>query len=43
VVTVDVIVKKGATLGSGISRLVTIASVADTAQKDALGFNAARK
>jgi hypothetical protein len=43
VITVDVIVKKGATLGSSISRLVTVASVADNAQKDALGFNAARK
>jgi hypothetical protein len=43
VITVDVVVKKGATVGSSISRLVTITSVNDNAQLDALGFIAGRK
>ncbi|HUP83670.1 MAG TPA: CSLREA domain-containing protein [Candidatus Limnocylindria bacterium] len=42
-ITIDVIVKKGATLGSSISRLVTITSVGDNAQIDAVRFEGARK
>ncbi|MEP7379337.1 MAG: hypothetical protein ABI725_07220 [Chloroflexota bacterium] len=43
IITVDVIVKKGATVGSSVRRLVTITSVNDNAQVDALGFVAGRK
>ena len=43
VITVDVIVKKGATAGSSVSRLVTITSVGDNSQLDALKFVAARR
>jgi CSLREA domain-containing protein len=43
IITVDVIVKKGATVGSSITRLVTITSVNDNAQVDALKFVAGRK
>jgi CSLREA domain-containing protein len=42
-ITIDVIVKKGATLGSSVNRLVTITSVGDSAQVDAIGFGGARK
>ena len=43
VITVDVIVKKEATAGSSVTRLVTITSVGDNAQLDALKFIVARK
>ncbi len=43
IITVDVIVKKGATAGSSITRLVTITSLNDNAQVDALKFVAGRK
>ena len=42
-IVIDVIVKKGATLGSSVSRLVTITSVEDNAKVDAIGFSAARR
>ncbi|MEA2678069.1 MAG: large repetitive protein [Chloroflexota bacterium] len=42
-ITIDVIVKKGATLGSSVSRLVTITSVGDNSKQDAIGFVGARR
>jgi hypothetical protein len=42
-IVIDVIVKKGATNGSSVSRLVTITSVEDNTKVDAVGFAGARK
>ena len=43
VITVDVVVKKGATIGSSVTRLVTITSANDNSKVDALKFVAGRK